>query len=227
MLKVDGISKSFEGRRVLERVSFELAGGQTLLLLGLNGAGKTTLLSILAGMLKPDAGEVAIGGQSPYRTPQVKARIGYVTHQTMLHPGLTVRESLEWFAKMLEVSQPKERVENLGQQLGMISILDRRAGKLSRGEGQRASIARAMIADPSLLLLDEPFTGLDERGCEQLGEVLRTLSSPERSIIMTTHDTERGLSFATHVALLERGSLIGPVPRDGAPELLARFRQAV
>ena len=207
ILKVNQATLRYDTLLVLDKVSFDLNAGQTLLILGHNGSGKTTLLSIIAGALTPEAGQVTVGNENIHTERAARSHVGYVTHESMLHPGLSVRESLEWFARAYGLDQPQARVEKLAGQLDMVSFLDRAASNLSRGQSQRAAIARAMIAEPGVLLLDEPFTGLDEKGQRQLKELITSLQNNSRAIILTTHQTELGLGCATNVACLESGSL--------------------
>ncbi len=227
LLFVDGLSKRYELRRVLNSVSLNVAAGQTLLLLGHNGAGKTTLMNIVTGRMQADAGRVTVAELDVRRKAlNARALIGFVGHDTMLHGGLTVRENIRWFANMLGMADVDARIRELCDQFEMRAFLDQVVGRLSDGQRKRASLARALVGQPKLLLLDEPFAGLDEPGRNSLTKLIADLGAADRAILLTTHDTELGLSCATHVAHLSDGR-IGDVlstASDDANKVLCAFR---
>ena len=184
-VEVAGLERRYGDRVALEDVSFSLAQGETLVLLGANGAGKTTLLKVLATLLRPHGGEVRVlGAKLPDEAWRVRGRIGYVAHEPLLYRSLSVRENLEFNARLHRV--PPARVDEVLDAVG----LRRRGGdpveELSRGMRQRAAVARALLHDPELLLLDEPYSGLDA-GAHRLLEPLLGRGSA-RTVVMATHD---------------------------------------
>lgn len=211
LLVADGIGHDFGTVTVLDGVSFTLGRGDCLLLLGQNGAGKTTLLGILSGKMRPTRGSVTLNGiRVAPGSPRTHELTGVVGHEPMLHTGLTVRENLAWFAAMVGDPSPEARTDALLKRFRLGSHADAEVRTLSRGQQQRAGLARAMVSDPALLLLDEPFTGLDEPARDSLAADLRNLRAAGTSVILTTHETAVGLASATHVALLSGHRLTGP-----------------
>jgi len=153
--------------------------------------------------------------------PGVLAMIGVVGHEPMLHTGLTVRENIEWFAAMAGDPNPVQRTKTLLSRFRLNSQADMEVRTLSRGQQQRAGLARALVADPPLLLLDEPFTGLDEPARESLAAELIALRAAGKSVILTTHETALGLRCATSVCLLRNRSIEGPVAASPSPALVS------
>ena len=208
ILRVERVSKRFEARRVLEDVSLELGAGQILLILGANGSGKTTLMSIIAGRLKPDAGSVSVCGCSLNKEAEgARARTGLVAHEPMLHLGLSVWENLHWFAQAQGVVDAKARTREVIEMMALGACSDQKAGLLSRGQLQRAALARAILTKPPLLLLDEPFTSLDEAARMALKAAIAAQRESGNAAILTTHETAVGLECATHVVTLKDARL--------------------
>ena len=162
VINLAGVCKSFGSRVVLEDISLRLTAGQTLCICGANAAGKTTLLRIVSAILKPSEGTVEICGLNVQQQPQEAAGlIGAIFHKSMIYPQLTVTENLRFFATVYGVKNSKPRIERLLEQMGLTPYRYDSAGILSRGMTQRLAIARALLHKPSILLADEPFTGLD------------------------------------------------------------------
>jgi len=206
MLSVEGLRHTFGegGGQVvaLDGVSFTLMPGQALAIFGPNGAGKTTLLKVLAGLIRPQAGSVQVTGG--------RRAIGWIGHQSHLYEHLTVRENLLFWASLYGVPAARRgprAAEVLGR-LGMRDRADRPVWSLSRGLAQRAAIAKALIHDPSVLLLDEPFTGLDRGGALALGEELGKLRDAGAIVVVVTHDLEAIAGRTDHVVILRRGQLV-------------------
>ena len=170
---------------VLRGVSLSLEQGESLLVLGANGSGKTTLLRIIAGLVRPTRGEVRVLGGSPVE-PGIRSRLGLVAHHSLLYQELTVRENLEYYAKLYGVEGYEPERDPVVEALGLRAYLDRRVEELSFGWRRRADIARALLHGPSLLLIDEPFTGLDDRAQEALAGLLNELRSKRVSIVATS-----------------------------------------
>lgn len=219
---VDGVRKTYALRPVLRGVSFEVATGQCTVVLGANGAGKTTLLRILATLTKPTGGSVTVAGHNALGEPQaVRRSVGYLGHMPLLYPELTARENLCFFARMYGLEQADGRVEELLERVGMAARAGDRAATFSRGQAQRVGLARAVLHDPKVLLLDEPDTGLDEEALALLAAVVREYSTAGRTAIFTTHSIERGLAWADAAVVLAggRAAYRGPA-RDLEPALV-------
>src|SRR5216117_911873 len=203
MLSAEGLRHAFGtgGGRVvaLDNVSFSLEAGQTLAIFGPNGAGKTTLLKVLAGLIRPDAGRATVAGG--------RGAIGWIGHQSHLYGHLTVRENLLFWAALYRVpaATRARRADAVMRQLGIADRAEQAVWSLSRGLAQRAAIAKALIHDPPVLLLDEPFTGLDLAAAAEfralLGE-LRGGGAPGggRVLVLATHNVDEGVELATDVA---------------------------
>ena len=232
MLSVEGLRHTFGegGGQVvaLDGVSFTLMPGQALAIFGPNGAGKTTLLKVLAGLIRPQAGSVQVTGG--------RRAIGWIGHQSHLYEHLTVRENLLFWASLYGVPAARRgprAAEVLGR-LGMRDRADRPVWSLSRGLAQRAAIAKALIHDPSVLLLDEPFTGLDLAAAAELRALLGELrggggGAAGRVVVLATHNVDEGVELATDVAFQRRGRFVHFAPRGGRePAGIAEaYRRAV
>jgi heme exporter protein A len=210
------VGKTFEFKPVLRGVSLAVPGGATVALLGPNGAGKTTLLRILATLARPSAGAVTIDGLDLRRDAQaIRQRIGYLGHQPLHYEELTAEENLDFFARMYGVRDRQMRVDALLERVGLRLKAHERVRNLSRGQTQRLALARAVLHEPSVLLLDEPDAGLDEQGVALLEEILRERAHAGRTAIFTTHDLAWGLRVADRVVAL----VAGRVTYDGTAAL--------
>ena len=208
VLEAAGLTRSFAGRRAVVGVSLELDAGECLALFGPNGAGKTTLLRLLAGLLKPTAGAARINGQLLRGDAVARAQVGFISHQSMLYGPLTVRENVELAARLYGVAEPSAAAT---QALGEMRVLDRAESpvrSLSRGLQQRVSIARAMVHRPRVLLLDEPYTGLDALGAATLTAMLTRLRGDGATLVLVTHNITEGLDVATQAAVMHRGRVV-------------------
>jgi heme exporter protein A len=209
MLSVCSLSKRFAARPVLREVSLAVPAQQAVCLCGINGAGKTTLLRVVAGLLRPDSGEVTIDGYDIRKAPEAaKRRLGMISHAGMAYPELTVSENLLFAARLYGVSHAAERIEHLLAVTELASFRHDRAGILSRGLLQRLAIARALVHEPRILLADEPFTGLDAGATERLLTIFELFVRDGGAILMTTHDIRLGLRCCQRVAVLDRGALV-------------------
>ena len=217
-IEVRGLSKSYGRTQVLRDLALQIPWGQTLTVLGPNGSGKTTLIKTLATLAKPDAGEIHIAG-IPLRGGGVRVRraIGVVTHEPLLYDGLTGAENLRFFARMFALDRIEERIITVAERMGVSDRLDARVGTLSHGMRRRFSIARALLHSPPVLIMDEPESGLDQRALTLLEDLIADDTNPVRTILMTTHNFERGIALADHVAILSHGH----IAYDGAPDAVA------
>jgi heme exporter protein A len=203
-IRAQGLSKRFGRAAALRDVGFELPRGQTLAVLGANGAGKSTLLRLLAGLARPTAGRLEVDGLPP-GDRRARARLGYVGHATQLYPALTARENLIFAARLHALSDAADRADAGLAREGLSSVAGRRAGDFSRGMAQRLSIARGLIHDPPIVLLDEPFAGLDPHAASRLEDRLAALRAEGRSVVWVTHEIDRAVRGCDRALVLARG----------------------
>ena len=199
----DGVWKYFGDYPALRGASLEVAHGACVALIGRNGAGKTTLLRILARLSKPSKGSVSIDG-----------RIGYLGHGIGVYDDLSAIENLTLFGRLAGVPNSKASANAALEQVGLLRVKDGLAREFSRGMRQRLAIARAFLHTPELLLLDEPFTSLDDRAVAVLQTLLADARARGSTIIMSTHQIREAMELASDVALLERGRMIFCGPRS-------------
>lgn len=228
-LRARGIVKEFGFRRVLDDVSFDLPAGTFLALFGPNGAGKSTLLRILASLARPTSGSVEIGGENAHGRSRARTRntIGLLSHRTLLYDDLTGLENLMFFAGLYGLGDARARAEAQLRDTGLWARRDDRVGTYSRGMQQRLAIARALIHDPTLLLFDEPFTGLDPAASERFAALLHRLKDGKRSAVLVTHDLPSGLALADRWALLADGRIRaeGATSEATAASIAARWAE--
>jgi ABC-2 type transport system ATP-binding protein len=220
VLEVEGLSKAYGERTALREVSLDARRGELLAVLGPNGAGKTTLLSILAGIIRPDAG----------RIERANGRVGWVPQQAGLYRRLTVEENLTLFARMEGVEDVEETVERMLEQTGLADRRSDLLSTLSGGNQQRINIAIGLLANPSVLLLDEPSSGLDPSQRVRLWEFVAGLSRGGTSVIYSTHQIEEASHYGDRLVVLADGESIfdgtfaqlrraaGPRPKGTAPD---------
>ncbi len=204
-----GIVKKFGFKTVLRKIDLSLNRGDFLALFGPNGAGKTTFIQILCSLMRPTSGEVCVlGYDTRYDREALCRTIGVVSHNPFLYDNLTALENLKFFGKMYEVPELEDRVEELLVSVGLIEYINDPVQTFSRGMRQRLSVARAIIHDPAILFLDEPYTGLDPHGMEDLKQILKRFHGQGKTIIMTSHDLPKGLELCNQAAILKSGTLI-------------------
>lgn len=206
---VRGLTKTFGNHRALKGIDLEVSRGETVVIFGPNGAGKTTLIKILATIMNPSSGRISVGDlELKDQAIRIRRSIGIVTHQTFLYENLTARENLEFYARMYDVPDRSKRIQELVALVGMAHRLNDRVATFSRGMQQRLSIARALLHRPSLMLLDEPETGLDQEANAMLWEALRSGETGTiPTIILTTHSLERGLEQCSRLLILVQGQI--------------------
>ena len=214
-IEVRGLTKNFGDRPVLNGLELRVERGSRMVIFGPNGSGKTTLIKVLAAIYRPSAGDIRVGGLNVgEESKEVRRLIGVVGHQTYLYPGLTVGENLRFYSRMYGLSDVEGRIHELIASLGLRAHLNERAANLSRGMQQRASIARALVHDPAVLLLDEPETGLDRHAVGLFGEVLEAAKTELKTAVMTTHNLDYGLEIADSVAVIAGGRIAYQSPRS-------------
>ena len=198
----------FGTRRAVDGVDLELAAGECLALFGPNGAGKTTLLRLFAGLLKPTAGSARVNGVPLRGDAPARALIGLISHQSMLYGPLTALENLEFTARLYALDAPRDAAHRALREMRVADRADTPVRALSRGLQQRVSIARALVHQPRVLLLDEPYTGLDPLGAATLTEMLERLRGDGAVLVLVTHNIAEGLALATHAGVMRSGRLV-------------------
>ncbi len=202
----EGVSKFYGDYPALRDLSFSVEPGACLAMLGRNGAGKTTLLKILAGLSTPAKGSVTIFGQSP-RSGEARRSIGVLGHGIAVYDELSAFENLRLFGELYGLADSRKAAEEWLERTGLARVRDGLVREFSRGMRQRLAVGRAFIHSPRVLLLDEPFTALDDRAIAVLQTLLREALAEGRTIVMSTHQLREALELATQVALINRGRL--------------------
>lgn len=218
------VSRTYERTFALHRVNLTLNQGTITALLGGNGAGKSTLLTILATIDKPSSGELTYGSASrdQFRR-QSRHRVGWVSHETLIYEELTARENLTFFAQMYGLDHIPRRCDAWLERVGLRQASDQLVRTFSRGMKQRLTIARALLSNPRLLLLDEPATGLDQPGIALLRELLLELRDRGRIIVVVTHNISLARALADRVLILRRGKLVFDRPLDQIEDLASTY----
>jgi heme ABC exporter ATP-binding subunit CcmA len=210
--QLENISKLYGTFAALRKVSLSLEAGHCYVLLGENGAGKSTLLRVLAGLLRPSYGTIKIFGREP---EDARERVGYMSHAPMLYDEYTSVENLRYFADLYR-GHPCLTPEEALKAVGLDPALKRPVGQYSQGMRQRTSLARVLIAQPDLLLLDEPFSNMDIGSAHQMLALLGTLKAQQRTIVLTTHQRELAEPLADLLITLTAGSVSSIVEQTQA-----------
>ena len=228
-LEAVGLRRAFGPRRAVDGVDLALHPGECLALFGPNGAGKTTLLRMLAGLLSPTGGEARIDGRPIARDPTVRARVGLISHHAMLYAALTAIENVTFAARLYGLPDPAGAARTALERMRVADRADTPVRRLSRGLQQRVSIARAMVHDPRVVLLDEPFTGLDDAGARALSDALTTLKAGGAALVLVTHNLTEGLSLGSHIAVMRSGRIVRIGSRDAVDDaaFAAEYRALV
>jgi len=207
-LRFNNVEKRYGGLFALRRVNLEIAAGECLVVAGRNGSGKTTLLRIAARLVRPTAGEISFS--------DVEGRPGYVAHATMVYDELTAEENLLLFARLQNVTQPEALAKELLNEVGLYERRDSRVRTFSRGMRQRIAIARALVHRPSILLFDEPSTGLDPLGITWLAKTLGEIHRAGRTVVMSLHGVSEISALATRAIQIDAGSVIADTSKGDA-----------
>lgn len=193
----------------LRGIDLDIRPGEFVTIAGPNGAGKTTLLRILATLSRPTGGQVSIAGHAlPRGADDARRQIGLLSHQPLLYGDLTAEENLQFFGRMYDVPDLHRRAQERLDEVGLLERRGDRTRTFSRGMQQRLAIARALLHDPSVVLLDEPFTGLDPEASDRLEALLRQINDGRRTVVMTIHDLERGWALCDRALVIARGKLV-------------------
>lgn len=230
LLEARGLVRDFGPHRAVAGVDLTLRVGELFALFGPNGAGKSTLLRLLSGSLRPTEGQVHFRGV-PFipGDGRVARQVGVLSHRSFLYRHLTARENLRFYGRLYGVAGLEERVARRLEVVGLQTRMDQRVATFSRGMVQRLALARTLLHDPALVVLDEPFTGLDLDAALRLSTVLTGVRSDQRAVILVTHDLQRGRELATRVGVMSRGRLDVQASAESldAPSLEALYRQVV
>ena len=215
-LEVRQLSKSYGPQRVLLNLDLSVDSGEVVCLLGQNGAGKSTLIRILCGLLKPSTGEILLDGQlADFSEAEVRRSIGLILHQTFLYEQLTGLENLQLYARLYEAQSSEADLKQALARVGLAKVRPVPVRSYSRGMKQRLTIARALLNDPSVLLLDEPYTGLDQQGCTMLNQLLAEERDQQRTILVTTHELSFVRQVASRFDILHHGKIAESLPNAG------------
>jgi heme exporter protein A len=210
-----GVEKWYGVYPALRGVDFEISPGSFVTIFGPNGAGKTTLLRLLAGSLRPTRGEIRLGGRAlDYDEAGWRGRIGVLSHQTFLYGQLTAAENLRFFGRLYGLDGLEGLIEARLREVGLWERRDDRVRGFSRGMQQRLALARTLLHDPEVVLLDEPYTGLDPHAARMLRGVLEHLKDGRRTVVLVTHNLAEGLEMADRVVVQVGGRWVSDEPRS-------------
>ena len=208
MIQIENVTKSFGTLVALRGINWEVKPGEFWIVVGPNGAGKTTLMKIIATLSHPSSGSVIFSESHSNTKIEIRQQIGYIGHQSFLYPNLSAEENLKFYARMYKLKNAAEKISKLMAQVELLDRKDDLVRNFSRGMQQRLTIARALLIEPKVILLDEPFSGLDQQGIDLFHQLLQSLISPSRIIIMITHNLQLGWKLATHYALMAGGKFV-------------------
>jgi heme exporter protein A len=202
------LTKAFGHQAALRGVDLAVGEGEFLTLFGPNGAGKTTLIRIISSLAQPTAGTVRVRGEELGKAgTSLRRNIGLISHNPLLYGDLTPDENLRFFARLYDLPGAAARIDAVLDQVGLAARRRDPVRTFSRGMVQRLAIARAILHDPAIMLLDEPYTGLDLQAADMLRAVLEELAASKRTVILTTHNLEQGLEMCDRAAILNRGRI--------------------
>ena len=208
MLELRGLSKKYGGKYALKSLDLRIQTGQFCILLGPNGAGKSTLLKVLSTLNRVSGGDASVDNHSVVEEPvEVRRSIGVVLHETLLYEDLTAAENLQFYARLSGVESADKIIDEMLSRLGLLHRRNDKVGDFSRGMKQRLSIARALINGPKILLLDEPFTGLDVKSRDQVSAMLKEAAAAGTTILMTAHDPEMAHELGNRLLVMVDGKM--------------------
>ncbi|WP_070120489.1 heme ABC exporter ATP-binding protein CcmA [Bacillus marinisedimentorum] len=226
MLEVNNMSKMLGDKLILRGLTFSVEQGESVALLGPNGTGKSTAFKCIAGLMKPTDGEVLVDGKTFGKDRIALARkIGYLGHESFLYGKLTPLENLMFYGKLYKMDRLKERAANVLKEVGLHYFRDVPIHSFSRGMTQRLAIARVLLTDPDILLLDEPHTGLDQEAAAFLNEIVAEKRQNGKTIMLVTHDFEHAERICGRFLILNKGKIAGDI--KGAESIYGYYREAV
>ena len=210
-LSLSQVTKTYGSIRAVWNVDLEVYPGDFVAVFGPNGAGKTTLLGMIASLIRPTRGEVRLASEN---APLDRSRVGYVSHKSLLYNELTSFENMLFYARLYGLEGAPERARRMVVQMGLEEAMDRPVAQFSRGMKQRLTVGRALLHEPEILLLDEPYTGLDRHGGRLLTGILEGLKEEGRTVLLITHNLDEGLELCTRAVIQHRGELVFQAPRE-------------
>lgn len=227
VLKAEGVTKSYNGRRVVHGVNLDVNGGEVVGLLGPNGAGKTTTFHMMVGLVRPDQGKVFMNGEDLTSTPiyqRARAGLSYLPQEPSVFRRLSVEENLQAILELLDLSEVerRQRANALMRMLGVSHLAGHKAHTLSGGERRRVEIARALVHSPYFILLDEPFTGVDPIAVAEIQNIIRALIKTGIGILITDHNVRETLGICDRAYILNEGLVL----EEGTPERIASSPKA-
>ena len=226
-LQAESVTKSYTGRRVVDRVNLEVNGGEVVGLLGPNGAGKTTTLHMMVGLVHPDEGKVLLNGEDLTALPiyqRARTGLSYLPQESSVFRRLTVEENLLAILETLDLSEEeqRDRAERLMRMLGVFELAKQKAITLSGGERRRVEIARALVLSPFFILLDEPFTGIDPIAVAEIQKIIRKLTTSGIGVLITDHNVRETLGICDRAYIINEGQVL----EEGSPETIATSPKA-
>jgi heme exporter protein A len=208
-LESQGIEKKFGYSVAVRDVTLRIERGEFVALFGRNGAGKTTFLKVAATLMRPTRGQLVVEGFDVAKEPEeARRRIGFLSHNTFVYRDLSPLDNLKFFCRLYGVDDSEQRILDLLERVQLRRLAEQSVRSFSRGLHQRVGIARVLLHNPSLLLLDEPYTGLDAQAAETLNGILDELAASGKTVLLTTHDLDQGLRAATRAIIMERGTVV-------------------
>jgi heme exporter protein A len=229
-IEVKHLVKRFDHKAVLRELDFAASPGEFISVVGPNGAGKSTFLRILATLLRPSKGLVQVAGfRLPSQAALARKCLGAVTHNPLLYSGLTAEENLRFYCNLYGVPSRDKRIADVLKQVGLTKQRRDLVQIFSHGMLQRLAIARSILHDPEILLLDEPYSGLDQDACAMLDDVLREISADKRTVVMASHDLSHASAIASRLDVLSHGLICASIDSTklSTIDLLSFYRDAV
>ena len=228
LIVAEDIKKSFGRLMVLNGINLTINQGDIYILFGSNGVGKTTLIKILSTILLADSGELTLFGKIiKRRSKEIKAKIGFISHEPYLYKELTAWENLNFYADLFSIKDKKEKIESLLKEVGLYQRSHDRVGSFSRGMKQRLSLARAILHSPDIIFLDEPYTGLDIKAQEILNNLIIRLNQTGKTFFLITHDIGYGFEIANRSGILSKGQIVYEVERGEKKAFSEKYRDII
>jgi heme exporter protein A len=225
-LESHDIRKTFGHFNALGGVTLKISRGESVALFGRNGAGKTTFMKVAATLMRATHGKLAIEGVDIHeQAEKARRHIGFLSHNTYLYRDLNPVENLRFFSRLYAIPEAEDRIEHLLDRVGLSRRKSDPVRSFSRGLHQRLGIARVMLHDPSLILLDEPYTGLDANAVDVLNQILDEAAAAGKTLVLTTHDFEQGVRAASRVVIIDRGKIVfdSPATDPGVREAYTQY----
>jgi len=208
-IQAEGLKKSFGNFDALRGIDLHVKRGEFMTIFGPNGAGKTTLIKLLATLTSPTSGTLSVYGYDVRKdVNNIRSVIGVISHDPYLYDNLSAFENIKFFGTLYGLDDVDNRARSVIKQVGLEKRMNDLVRTFSRGMKQRLTVARAIVHEPKILLLDEPYTGLDQHGAEIFGEMLSDLKSQRRTILMTTHNIDEGLELSDRIGILAKGKIV-------------------